>query len=112
MLDRAAPGYRSCSDQPSCTVRERRSLAANKHHHRQTRASIQGTHDGYVTLACECSDPTCRDVISLTVEEVEFIRKVPGRLVVRPGHADPEAERVVMAEPGRFEVVEPFGASA
>jgi hypothetical protein len=51
-------------------------------------------------------------VISLTVEEVEFIRKVPGRLVVRPGHADPEAERVVMAEPGRFEVVEPFGASA
>ena len=87
-------------------------MAANKNQHRQTRASLQGEHDGYITLACECSDPTCRDVISLTTEEVEFIRKVPGRLVVRPGHADPEAERVVMAESGRFEVVEPFGSGA
>jgi hypothetical protein len=65
-----------------------------------------------VTLACECSDRTCREDISLTVEEVDFIRKVPGRLVVSPGHADPETERIVMAEPGRFEVVEPFGSGA
>lgn len=63
-----------------------------------------------MTLACECSDRTCREVITLTVEEVDFIRKVPGRLVVKPGHADPEAERIVMEEPGRFEVVEPFGS--
>jgi hypothetical protein len=26
-----------------------------------------------------------------------------------PGHADPKSERVLMAEPERFEVVEPFG---
>jgi hypothetical protein len=82
-------------------------LAANKHQQR-----LQRAHDGYVTLACECSDRTCREVISLSVEEAEFIRKVPGRLVVSPGHGDPEAERIVMAEPGRFEVVEPFGVGA
>ena len=87
---------------------ERRSLAANKHHQRGTRAALQ-RHDGDVTLACECSDPSCREIISLTVEEIDFIRKVPGRLVVSPGHGDPEAERVVMEEPDRFEVVEPFG---
>ena len=83
-------------------------MAANKHHRRGTRAALQ-RHDGEVTLACECSDPSCREVLSLTVDEIEFIRKVPGRLVVSPGHADPEAERVVMAEPDSFEVVEPFG---
>jgi hypothetical protein len=34
---------------------------------------------------------------------------VPTRLVVRLGHADHETERVVMEEPGRFQVVEKFG---
>jgi len=87
-------------------------LAANEHDSRRTRAALQQAHDGEVTLACECSDDSCREVISLTAEEVDFIRKVPGRLVVSPGHGDPEAERVVMAEPGRFEVVEPFGSGA
>ena len=109
MLGRAAPD-RPCSDQPDGSVSERRSLAANKHQ-RGTRAALE-RHDGNVTLACECSDPSCREVISLTAEEIDFIRKVPGRLVVTPGHADPEAERVVMEEPGRFEVVEPFGTGA
>jgi hypothetical protein len=83
-------------------------LATNKNRQRGTRAALQ-RHDGDVTLSCECSDPSCREVLSLTADEIDFIRKVPGRLVVTPGHADPEAERVVMAEPGRFEVVEPFG---
>jgi hypothetical protein len=107
MLGRAAPIDRAAISRIA-PIRERRSLAANEHRRRETRTALQ-RHDGNVTLSCECSDPSCREVISLTAEEIDFIRKVPGRLVITPGHADPEAERVVMAEPGRFEVVEPFG---
>ena len=62
-----------------------------------------------IDFVCECSDPSCEEVVSLTLGECEFIRRVPTRLVVRPGHADPETERVVMEEPGRFQVVEKFG---
>jgi hypothetical protein len=58
------------------------------------------------TLACECSDPECRERISITPEEREFIQRVPSRFVVKVGHADQEHERVLMEEPGRFQVVE------
>jgi hypothetical protein len=34
---------------------------------------------------------------------------VPTRLVVKLCHADHETERVLMEEPGRFQVVEKFG---
>jgi hypothetical protein len=110
MFDRAASDIDRAAISRIGPIHERRSLAANEHEPRRPRAALQQAHDGEVTLACECSDPSCREVISLTAEEVDFIRKVPGRLVVSPGHADPESERVVMAEPDRFEVVEPFGS--
>ena len=88
-------------------------MAADEQQPRRARgAALKHAEQELVSIACECSDPTCRDVVSLTPEELEFIRKVPDRLVVRPGHADPEAERVVMAEPDRFEVVERFGPRA
>jgi hypothetical protein len=60
---------------------------------------------------CECSDPACRELVSITLDECEFVRKVPSRLVVRVGHVDYESERVLMEEPGRFQVVERFGSS-
>jgi hypothetical protein len=59
---------------------------------------------------CECSDPVCRELVSITLDECEFVRKVPSRLVVRVGHVDYESERVLMEEPGRFQVVERFGS--
>jgi hypothetical protein len=59
-------------------------------------------------LACECSDPRCRELVSITPEERDFVRQVPTRRVVRMGHADRENERVVMEEPGRFQVVDRF----
>jgi len=33
---------------------------------------------------------------------------VPSRLIVKVGHANQENERVLMEEPGRFQVVERF----
>ena len=60
---------------------------------------------------CECSDPGCHELVSITLDECDFVRRVPNRLVVRVGHADDETERVLMEEPGRFQVVERFGSS-
>ena len=62
-----------------------------------------------VRFVCECSDPACAELVSLTIGEYEFIRRIPIRLVVRPGHVHNESERVLMEEPGRFLVVEKFG---
>jgi hypothetical protein len=85
-------------------------LAANEQGQRRAqRAALQTAREGEIAVVCECSDSSCHEVIVLSAEEHDFIRKVPNRLVVLPGHGDPKAERVLMAEPDRFEVVEPFG---
>jgi len=62
-----------------------------------------------VELVCECSDPACREVVLLSCDEYEFIRRVPVRLIVRPDHVRVDNERVVIEEPERFAVVEKFG---
>jgi hypothetical protein len=70
---------------------------------------LERSEEAEIEFVCECSDPSCEDVVSLTIGECEFIRRVPTRLVVKLGHADHETERVLMEEPGRFQVVEKFG---
>jgi hypothetical protein len=65
--------------------------------------------DEPVELACECADPSCTEPLALTAAEVEYIRRVPNRLVVKIGHVDETSERVIMEEPGRFQVLEKFG---
>jgi hypothetical protein len=72
---------------------------------------LERSHDDEVEFVCECTDPACSEVVSLTVGECECIRSVPTRLVVTLGHANHETERVLMEEPGRFQVVEKFGPS-
>jgi hypothetical protein len=62
-----------------------------------------------VELVCECSDPSCHEVLVLSRDEYDFIRRVPIRLIVRPAHVRLESERVLIEEPGRFAVVEKFG---
>ena len=37
-----------------------------------------------VELVCECSEPSCDEVVLLSCDEYEFIRRVPIRLIVRP----------------------------
>src|SRR5204862_5167148 len=39
-----------------------------------------------VELVCECSEPSCDEVVLLSCDEYEFIRRVPIRLIVRPDH--------------------------
>jgi hypothetical protein len=64
-----------------------------------------------IDFLCECTNPACVELVSITLAECEFIRRVPSRLVVKMGHANGESERVLMEEPGRFQVVERFGSS-
>jgi hypothetical protein len=70
---------------------------------------LEQSEEAEVEFVCECSDPSCEEVVSLSTRECDFIRRVPTRLVVKLGHADHETERVLVEEPGRFQVVEKFG---
>jgi hypothetical protein len=62
-------------------------------------------------FSCECADERCAQRISLTVEEYEYIRRIPTHFIVKPGHVYLEVERVVDADSAadRYEVVEKFG---
>ena len=41
----------------------------------------QGGEDGEVVrFLCECSDPACEELVSLTMDEYEFIRRIPSVL--------------------------------
>jgi hypothetical protein len=51
------------------------------------------------------------ELVAITLDECEFVRTVPHRLVVKIGHADHGSERVLMEKPGRFQVVEKFGSA-
>jgi hypothetical protein len=70
---------------------------------------LAASHEERVKFVCECSNQACDELVSLTIDECEFVRRVPNRLVVRTGHVDYESERVIMEEPGRFQVLEKFG---
>jgi hypothetical protein len=56
-------------------------------------------------IACECGDPGCAEHISLTPEELVFVRSVPTRAAVCPDHVT-EGDHVIIGEPGRFAVVD------
>ena len=61
----------------------------------------------YSTPTTRCKASPC-ELVSITADERNFVRRVPNRRVVRLGHADHESERVLMEEPGRFQVIERF----
>jgi type I restriction enzyme M protein len=62
---------------------------------------LDGSHEEQIEFVCECSKQACKELISLRVEECEFVRRAPNRLVVRMGHVDYASEHVIMEEPGR-----------
>jgi hypothetical protein len=104
---------------------ERRVVARDVHRERERQAALAealrrevderrvgGVEEARrIDFLCECTNPACVELVSITLAECEFIRRVPSRLVVKMGHANDESERVLMEEPGRFQVVERFGSS-
>ena len=88
--------------------RERQAALSQALRREVNERQLASAEDAIVEFVCECSDPACEELVSLTAEECEFVRRVPNRLVVKVGHTDYRSERVLMEEPGRFQVVERF----
>jgi hypothetical protein len=89
---------------------EERQAALNQALRREVNErSLEQANQAIVELVCECSDPACHERVCLTVEECEFVRRVPNRLVVCVGHTNRDSERVLIEEPGRFQVLEKYG---
>ena len=61
-------------------------------------------------FVCECGDRECEELVSLTFEEYEAVRRDSRQFAVVPGHVFFETERVV-SHHERFEVVEKQGES-
>jgi hypothetical protein len=62
-------------------------------------------------FSCECADTQCIEVVPLTVEEYEHVRRIPTHFIVAPGHVYADVERVVETDGvgNRYEVVEKYG---
>jgi hypothetical protein len=57
------------------------------------------------TVACECADLTCLEIIEIAPSEYLALRGEPRQFVVRPGHIYPSVEKVVRETSG-YAVVE------
>jgi hypothetical protein len=55
-------------------------------------------------FSCECDDPACGALVSLTRREYESVRACPTRFVIMTDHEDPQVEDLI-AENARFAVV-------
>ena len=60
---------------------------------------------GSFTIACECSDTACLEMIEISADDYLTVRNEPRHFVVLPGHIVPQIETVV-AENGGWIVVE------
>lgn len=61
-------------------------------------------------FVCECGDRECEQLVRLTFEEYEAVRRDSRHFAVVPGHVFPDTERV-LSHNERFEVIEKFGES-
>lgn len=66
---------------------------------------------GSFTIACECADTNCVDMLDITPEEYRAIRAQPRRFAVLPGHVFLDVERVVRRSDGHL-IVEKLRAAA
>ena len=64
-----------------------------------------------VEVLCECNNRACADPIPLTQGEYDSVRAKPTHFFVKPGHVDPEIERVI-GRTDRYMIVEKIGDGA
>jgi hypothetical protein len=70
-------------------------------------------HEGPVPFICECADPGCRRIVSMTLGEYERIRAHATHFLIAPDHdrVAPEHIEVVAERPG-YVVVAEIGEAA
>jgi hypothetical protein len=66
--------------------------------------------DDTIDVIGECGQPTCEELLPLTISEYDAIHRQRDRFVVVPGHVDTHIERVVTSG-DRFVVVDKFGTA-
>jgi hypothetical protein len=60
-----------------------------------------------IDFYCECSDPSCRERVSLSLDEYEKLHNKDAHFVIAKGHITPAIEKVVKNKP-TMEVVEKY----
>ena len=80
----------------------KRSTELLKHH---VPASEQ--QDLKILFNCECSNPDCRERLSLTLKEYEQLHNKRSRFVIIKGHVEPSVEKVA-ATGGQLSVVDKY----
>jgi hypothetical protein len=76
---------------------------------RDTAVSYGFTREQRIPFFCECSDPSCRETVMLSLPAYEHVRAHPGRFLLCAGHeGEDDLERIVEAEAG-YAVVEKIG---
>ena len=66
---------------------------------------------GTFTVACECANTSCVEMIEIAPEQYRAVRAEPRRFVVSVGHVYPDVEVVVHESPA-YVVVEKVAAAA
>jgi hypothetical protein len=98
------------SDQEEREVR----AARNQAMFRVVNERLKELNDAFVsvtetmTIACECADTSCVEMIDVRADEYTAVRAQPCHFAVLPGHVHPDVERIVQ-EFERYVVVEKSG---
>jgi hypothetical protein len=56
-------------------------------------------------FGCECDDPACGEMVTVTQREYESVRASPTRFLIVADHEDPQVEYLI-TENARFAIVE------
>ena len=66
-----------------------------------------------VPFICECAEPECRELLTLSLEEYEGVRAESTHFIVLPGHEQSVPDHVALVEerPG-YHIVEKIGEAA
>lgn len=51
-----------------------------------------------IAFACECSEPSCSERISVTLKEYELLHNKFERFVIAKGHAEPTIEKIAKSD--------------
>jgi hypothetical protein len=84
---------------PSPSPRDQRltenELLFRRANEQAARHTLRGDVPTELEVVCECTDRDCRQALTMSTAEYEWLRQNPRRFVVLPGHEAPAVEQVV-----------------
>lgn len=75
-------------------------------------AGLDAYDDTPIPFLCECADLRCTEIVRLTPDEYESVRRDPTRFATVPGHEGDDEATTVVDENDRYAVVEKLGIAA